>query len=64
MTFRLDTVDAVDGQKIPIRVTADSRPASKRQVDTGAKKPKDVAAAAGTAYEAYIDGTKTVTLKK
>jgi serine/threonine-protein kinase len=64
MTFRLDTVDAVDGQKIPIRVTADARPASKRQVDTGAKKPKEVAAAAGTAYDAYIDGTKTVTVKK
>ncbi len=62
MTFRLDTVDAVDGQKIPIRVTVDDRPASKLQVDTGSKKPKDVAAAPGTAYEAYIDGTKTVTL--
>ena len=64
MTFRLDMVDAVDGQKIPIRVTADARPASKRQVDTGAKKPKDIAATAGTAYEAYVDGTKTVSVKK
>jgi serine/threonine protein kinase len=63
MTFRLDTVDAADGQKIPIRVTVDAR-SPKRQVDTGAKKPKEVAATAGTAYEAYIDGTKTVTLKK
>jgi hypothetical protein len=64
MTLRLDTVDTVDGQKIPIRITVDALPISKRQVDTGAKKPKDVLATAGTAYEAYIDGAKTVTLKK
>jgi len=64
MTFRLETVNAVDGQKIPIRVTVDPRTGSKHQVDTGAKKPKDVAAVAGTAYTAYIDGAKTVSLKK
>jgi serine/threonine protein kinase len=64
MTFRLDTVPAVDGQKIPLRITVDARQASKLPVDTGAKKPKDVAAPAGTAYTAYIDGTKTVTLRK
>lgn len=64
MTFRLDKVDAVDGQKIPIRVTLDARPDSKRPVETGEKKPKDVAAITGTAYTAYIDGTKTVSLRK
>jgi serine/threonine-protein kinase len=64
MAFKVDTADAVDGQKIPIRVTADEQPASKRQVDTGAKKPKDIAAIAGTPYTAYVDGAKTVTLKK
>jgi serine/threonine-protein kinase len=64
MTFRLDAVNAVDGQKIPLRVTVDQRTGSKRPVDTGAKKPKELAATLGTVYTAYIDGAKTVTLKK
>ena len=65
MTFRLDSVDAVDGQKVPIRATLEVHGGlSKRPVDTGAKKPKEVAAAAGTVYLGYVDGAKTVVAKK
>ena len=64
MTFRLNTVEAVDGQKIPVRITPDKLPTSKRQVDTGAKKPKDIVAEPGTPYTAYIDAAETVTIKK
>jgi hypothetical protein len=38
---------------------------SRRPVDTGtAKKTKDVAASAGTEYQAYIDGDQSVTVRK
>jgi hypothetical protein len=33
-------------------------------VDTGGKKPKEVAAAAGAEYVGYVDGTNTVMVKK
>jgi hypothetical protein len=68
MTLRLDRVDAADGQKISLRAVPVKREgvASKRPVDTGGgtKKSKDVAAAAGTAYTGYVDGTKTLVLNK
>jgi len=69
MTFRIDRVDAVDGQKVSLRALPAKREgvASKRPLDSGTgtgKKPKDVAATAGTAYIGYVDGTKTLVLKK
>jgi serine/threonine-protein kinase len=65
MTLRFDRVDAVDGQKVAIRATKSSGVTpSKRAVDAGEKKPKDIAATEGTAYMAYIDGTRTITAKK
>ncbi len=66
MTFRLETVAAVDGKKIAIRAT----PApghdgiSKRAVTSPGKKPKDLAAVAGTEYLGYVDGGQTVMLKQ
>ena len=66
MTFRLDKVDAVDGQKLTIRATPARRPdgTSKRNVDTGAKKSKEVAAPSGTEYIGYIDGAQTVSVRR
>ena len=65
MTFLLESVTAVDGQKVDIRATPDRRDgSSKRAVDTGGKKPKEVAAAAGAEYVGYVDGTNTVMVKK
>jgi class 3 adenylate cyclase len=65
MTFHLITVDAVDGQKLAIRATPTraSDGSSKRPVDTGVGKSKDVAASAGTRYWGYIDGPQTVSVK-
>jgi len=66
MTFRLDRVEAVDGQKLAIRATsvAAKDGISKRPVDTGAPKPKGLAASEGTEYRGYIDGAKAVSVKR
>jgi len=57
MTFRLETVTAVDGQKVSIRATLsfDRNGISKRQL-----KP----AKAGAEYVGYVDGSNTVTVTK
>lgn len=67
MTFRLLQVDAVDGKKLNVR----SEPSrgkegpAKRPIDSGAKgKTKEIAAAAGSLYVAYIDGDQTVSVRK
>jgi len=67
MTFRLVQVDAVDGKKLNIRAEpsrAKEGPA-KRPLDSGAKgKTKEIAAAAGSQYVAYIEGDQTVSVRK
>jgi hypothetical protein len=67
MTFRLLQVEAVDGWKLNIR----SEPSrgkdgpAKRPIDAGAKgKTKEVAAASGSQYVAYIEGDQTVSVHK
>jgi len=67
MTFRLLQVEAVDGKKLSIR----SEPSrgkdgpAKRPIDGGAKgKTKEIAAAAGSQYVAYIEGDQTVSVRK
>jgi serine/threonine-protein kinase len=56
MTFRLESVDAVDGQKMTIRATPKPhRNGSKRAIGS---------LAAGTEYIAYVDGPNTVFVKK
>jgi hypothetical protein len=66
MTFRLDTVNAVNGQQVSIRATQAPRRdgVSKRQVAAGARKSKDLAAAAGTEYVGYVDGPNTLVLNR
>jgi len=66
MTFSLDSVDAADGQKVPIRATSAAHRdgISKHPLETGASKSKNVASAAGTAYKGFVVGPKTVTAKK
>jgi serine/threonine-protein kinase len=60
MMFRLDSVDAADGQKLSIRATASApkNGISKHGVEGG--KSKDVASAAGTEYTGYVDGAQPV----
>jgi serine/threonine protein kinase len=67
MTFRLEKVDAVDGQKISIRAAAKPRPGgpNARPFDTGkGSKSKEFAGARGTQYIGYIDGQQTVSVHK
>ncbi|HMD50976.1 MAG TPA: serine/threonine-protein kinase [Bryobacteraceae bacterium] len=67
MTFQLKSAETVDGQKIPVRASVTRRAdgPTTRPVDTGRyAKPKDLAAARGTDYIAYIDGDHTVTLHR
>jgi hypothetical protein len=54
ITFRLETVEAVDGRNVAIRATQARRRdgSSKRPVNTGAE------------YLGYIDGSNTVTVKR
>jgi len=66
ITFRLETVDAVGGQTVTIRATEARRKdgSSKRPLNTGGGKSKNVAAAAGGEYVGYVDGANTVVVKK
>jgi len=66
MTLRLITVDAVDGHKYRVRAqSAKGADKSDRPVETGVKpKNKDLVAAAGTEYIAYIEGDATISVKK
>jgi serine/threonine protein kinase len=66
MTLRLTEATGISGNKIRVRASSAARGdgVSTRPVDTGVRKPKDVAAAAGTEYIAYIDGEQTVPGRK
>jgi serine/threonine protein kinase len=67
MTFRLEKVEAVDGQKISVRAPAKPRPGgpNARPLDTGkGSKSKEFAATRGTQYIGYIDGQQTVSVHK
>jgi hypothetical protein len=65
MTLRLVQADAVDGRKLNVRgIPARRADTNSRPVETPAKKAKDLAAAAGTEYVAYIDGEQTVNAHK
>jgi serine/threonine-protein kinase len=64
MTFRLTEAMAAGGKRLKVRATPEKGEESKRPVETGAKKPKEVAATAGTEYVAYVDGDQTVTVRK
>jgi serine/threonine protein kinase len=67
MTLRLLVAEAVDGKKYRVRAQSARSAVGKtdRQVEPPAKpKNKDLAAAAGTEYLAYIDGDVTISVKK
>ena len=67
MTFKLDSAEGVDGQKIPVRASASRRTdgPTVRPVDSGKySKPKDLAAVSGAEYIAYVDGDQSITLRK
>jgi len=66
MTFLLERIDAVDGRKVAIRATPEPHRdgSSKSPVNAGGKRPKGIAAVAGTGYVGYIDGENTVMVKK
>jgi hypothetical protein len=68
MMFKLTQVDAVDGHKLNVRATSargQSGQPALHAVDTGVQKhSKDVAAAQGAEYIAYIEGEQTVSVKK
>jgi hypothetical protein len=68
MTFEVQQVDAVGGQTLKVRATP-AATSSKRAVDSGTnagakKKPKDIAAAAGTQFVVYIDGNQSISVGK
>ena len=67
MTMRLLLVDAVDGHKYKVRTQSarSSDGKSERPVEPNVKpKNKDLIAAAGAEYVAYVDGDATVSVKK
>jgi hypothetical protein len=67
MTFRLLQVDAVDGKKLNVRAepSRGKDGPAKRPIDAGAKgKTKEIAAAVGSQYVAYIEGDQTVSVRK
>jgi hypothetical protein len=67
MTFRLLEADAVDGKKITVRAepSRGKDGPAKRPIDSGAKgKSKEIAAAAGSQYVAYVEGDQTVSVRK
>jgi hypothetical protein len=66
LTFRLQTVAAVDGQSVAIRATPGARRegVSKRPVvQAGARGSKSAAAPAGSEYIGYVDGASTIVVK-
>jgi hypothetical protein len=67
MTFRLRSVQGIDGQPLNVRSTPTWSAAgpARRPVDTGAhKRSKELAAAQGAEYIAYLDGEQTVAIDK
>jgi hypothetical protein len=63
--FRLTQADAVDGKKLAVRAEPARKEGAKRPLDSGAKgKTKEIAAAAGSQYVAYIDGNQSVLIRK
>jgi serine/threonine-protein kinase len=67
VTFKVTKVEAADGHQVNLRATpgksTDGPP--RRAVEVpNQKHGKDVIAAAGAEYIAYVDGNQTVTLKK
>jgi serine/threonine-protein kinase len=63
-TFKLISVDGVDGTKIALRATPGSGDKAERVLEPSNRKDKTLLAPAGTEYLGYIDGAHSVTVKK
>jgi hypothetical protein len=63
-TYRLISVDAVDGSKIALRAVPAKSDKMERVLESPGKRDKSLAAPAGAEYVGYIDGPQTVTIKK
>ena len=66
VTFKLQQVDAVDGRKLNVRAAPGKRAdmATRPFEIAGKKPPKELAAAEGSEYIAYVDGEQTVSIRK
>jgi len=67
MTFRLTQVDAVDGQKLPVRATAGhggEGPPTRQFATNKSSHSKELAAARGTEYIGYTEGDHTIAVRK
>jgi serine/threonine-protein kinase len=63
-TYELLKADLAGGQTLRVRATPTAGQ-SRRPIDSAAKKkPKDVAAPAGTPFVAYVDGAQKATVRK
>ena len=64
LSFKLTKAEGVGGHTVNVRALAARRGdgVTQRQVDTGQKPSKDVAAAQGAQYIAYIDGEQSITV--
>jgi hypothetical protein len=65
--FRLKDVDTVAGGKLALRATSRRRGEESRRITDvlgGAKPAKNLAAAAGSEYLAYVAGAQTLTVPK
>jgi serine/threonine-protein kinase len=65
MTYEFTDVEAVNRQKLKLRATPSGAAGpSRKAIEPGKKKVKDVASTAGTDYVAYLDGAQTVTMQR
>jgi len=65
-TYRLQSVEAVDGKQLRIRATpaASSGEGAKRPLEVKKSKAADIVAARGTDYPAYLDGDAVVNARR
>jgi hypothetical protein len=69
LTFQLNDVEALGGQRLKLRITPGASGAKKVPLENGVppagkSKGKDTAALAGTIFQAYVDGSQTVSIRK
>jgi serine/threonine-protein kinase len=65
VSFGLTGADAVDGQKVNVRVLPKGKTGVvQRPLNVGKTGSKNVAAVAGTGYVAFVDGDQTVTVRR
>jgi hypothetical protein len=63
-TFKLISVEGVDGTKIALRATPGTGDKAERVLEPPNRKDKTLLAPAGAEYVGYVDGAHSVTVKK